>query len=110
MTTFDERERSFEKKFSIDEDLKFKIAARSSKLLAQWAADKLGLCGPAADAYIREIIHADLVGKRSGVLNKLKQDFQDKGVPISDRELQTIMADLQRSAARGIREANESAG
>ena len=106
MTTFDERERAFEKKFSIDQDLKFRIAARANRHLGQWAADKLGLRGAAADAYIKELVHADLVhGSRA--LDKLERDFQSKGIPFSHGELLTIMADLQRVAAREIREADE---
>jgi len=43
MTTFDDRERSFEKKFAMDQELKFKAEARRNRLLGQWAAAKLGL-------------------------------------------------------------------
>jgi hypothetical protein len=43
MTTFNDRERSFEKKFMMDEELKFKAEARRNRALAQWAAEKLGL-------------------------------------------------------------------
>jgi hypothetical protein len=42
MTTFNGRERSFEKIFSIDQNAKFEIEARRDKLLGQWAAAKLG--------------------------------------------------------------------
>ncbi len=37
MTTFDEREKSFEKKFAMDQDLRFKAESRRNKLLAEWA-------------------------------------------------------------------------
>ena len=47
MTTFDDREKSFEKKFALDEELKFKSEQRRNKLLGEWAAAKLGLPGPA---------------------------------------------------------------
>ena len=42
MTTFDKREEGFEKKFALDEDLKFKAVARRNKLLGQLVAEKLG--------------------------------------------------------------------
>ena len=64
MTMFDERERSFEKKFSIDQELKFTIEARRNKLLGHWAAAKLGLSGCAADDYIKEILRVDLAKGR----------------------------------------------
>ena len=36
-----EREKSFEKKFQMDEELQFKIAARSNKYLGEWASSML---------------------------------------------------------------------
>ena len=36
MNKFDEREKSFEKKFAKDEELQFKISARRNKYLGQW--------------------------------------------------------------------------
>ena len=38
MTTFDERESSFEAKFKPDKELQFKVNARRTKLLGLWAA------------------------------------------------------------------------
>ena len=43
MTTFDKREEGFEKKFAVDEELKFKAEARRNKLFGLWVANKLGL-------------------------------------------------------------------
>ena len=37
MSPFDDREKSFEKKFALDEELQFKISARRNKYLGQWA-------------------------------------------------------------------------
>ena len=38
MTTFDDREKGYEKKFALDQDLKFRSEARRNKMLAEWAA------------------------------------------------------------------------
>ena len=38
MSKFDEREKSFEKKFVRDAELQFKIAARRNKYLGQWVS------------------------------------------------------------------------
>ena len=59
MTTFDKREEGFEKKFAVDEELKFKANARRNRLLGLWAAAKLGLSGAEADAYAKEVVVAD---------------------------------------------------
>ena len=50
MTMFDDRERAYEKKFMLDEEVKFKLEARRDRLLGQWAAGQLGLsAAPAED-------------------------------------------------------------
>ena len=59
MTTFDKREEGFEKKFAVDEELKFKAEARRNKLLGLWAASLLGRSGEAAAAYARDVVAAD---------------------------------------------------
>ncbi len=59
MTTFDKREEGFEKKFVIDEELKFKADARRNKLLGLWVAEKLGMSGDAAAAYAKAVVSAD---------------------------------------------------
>ena len=42
MTSFDEREKGFERKFAHDEELAFKAVALRNKMLGLWAAEKLG--------------------------------------------------------------------
>ena len=103
MTSFDERERAFEKKFALDEELKFRAEARRNRLLAQWAAQKLGLTGAEVDEYVKAVRKADLVEKGDeDVFRKVKQDLDDKGVPISEIELRKTMADLLAMAVRTI--------
>ena len=55
MTTFDEREKSYEKKFAMDQELRFKAEARRNKLLGEWAGAKLGLIGPALEEISEEL-------------------------------------------------------
>jgi len=45
MTTFDKREEAFEKKFAVDEDLRFKAMVRRSRLIGLFVAEKLGKTG-----------------------------------------------------------------
>src|SRR3954469_25537567 len=95
MTTFDKREEGFEKKFAHDEELRFKATARRNKLLGLWAAEKLGLSGPAADAYAKEVVVADF--EEAGdddVFRKLRKDFDAKGVSQSDQQIRAAMIEL----------------
>jgi hypothetical protein len=99
MTTFEEREKGFERKFAHDEELKFKAMARRNKLLGLWAAEKMGLSGDAAQAYAREVIKADLMEPGDeDVFRKLRSDFDARGVEQSDHQIRRMMADLMDQA------------
>ena len=60
MTTFDNREKAFENKFARDADLKFRAESRRNKVLAEWAAEKLGITGDAVADYVKAVRKADL--------------------------------------------------
>jgi hypothetical protein len=103
MTTFNEREKSFEKKFAMDEEVKFKAEARRNKLLAQWAAEKLGLTGPAVEDYVKAVRKADLAEKGDDdVFRKIRKDLDDKGVDLSDKDLRKAMDEFLAQAARQL--------
>jgi hypothetical protein len=106
MTTFDEREKSFEKKFAHDQELKFKAEARRNKLLGEWAAAKLGLAGPAVEDYVRAVRKADLAEKGDeDLFRKLRKDFDEKGVKVTDAELRKQIGDLLAAAVQQIESA-----
>jgi hypothetical protein len=103
MTSFNDRERSYEKKFVMDEELKFKAESRRNKALAQWAAGKLGLTGAAVDDYVKAVRKADLAEKGDDdVFRKLRKDLDDKGVSVPDKELRKVMGDLLAAALQQI--------
>jgi hypothetical protein len=103
MTTFDEREKSFEKRFALDQELKFKSEQRRNRLLGEWAAEKLGLTGPAIDDYVKALRRADLATKGDeDVFQKLRKDFDDKGVAVSDADLRRAMSEHLAKAVRQI--------
>jgi len=100
MTTFDERERAFEKKYSMDQEFKFRAKARRNRLVGEWAAAKLGFSGPAVDDYIKGVVDADVAGGGDGAYHKLKTDLA--GVGVSSEELQKVMNDFLLSAVRQL--------
>jgi hypothetical protein len=104
MTTFDKREEGFEKQFAHDEELKFKAMARRNKLLGLWAAEKLGLTGPAADSYAKEVVMADFEEPGDDdVLRKVRKDFDAKGVTQSDQQIRATMDQLLATAVAQIK-------
>ncbi|PKU26412.1 DUF1476 domain-containing protein [Telmatospirillum siberiense] len=76
MGGFDEREKAFEAKYHLDEELAFKIGVRRAKLLGLWVAEQLGLSGEAGVVYARKAVEADLGDSAHvGLLAKLRTDL-----------------------------------
>jgi hypothetical protein len=104
MTLFEKREKGFEWKFAHDEELKFKATARRDKLLGQWAAEKLGLSGAAAEAYATELVLADL--EETGdddIVHKIRVDFATNGVEQTEHQIRRTMDQLMEGAIRLVR-------
>ena len=90
MNKFDDREKSFEKKFVHDEEIQFKINARRNKYLGEWAADKLGKIDKAT--YVQEVIKSDFVEPGDeDVFKKIQSDFKKASVSIPDTEIKDQM-------------------
>ena len=97
MSSFDDREKSFEKKFAYDEELQFKIGARRNKYLGQWASQILGYNQEKEKEYIQSVIKADF--EEAGdedVFRKIKVDLKDHN--ISDEEIRKKMEELNEKA------------
>jgi hypothetical protein len=85
---FNDREKGFEKKFQIEEEMQFKIAARSNKYLGEWASLELGKDEEEKKNYIQEIIKADMEEAGSeDVFRKLQKDFKINSVNVEDVEI-----------------------
>jgi hypothetical protein len=103
MTTFDDREQAFEKKFAHDQDLKFRAESRRNKLLAEWAAAKLGIMGTALEEYIKAVRRSDLEEKGDDdVFRKIRNDFDEGGVNIADAEIRKVMGEFLAKAVADI--------
>jgi hypothetical protein len=98
MTTFDKREEGFEKKFAIDEELKFKAEARRNKLMGLWVADRLGISAEAATAYAREVVAADFEEAGDGAFRKMMRDLNARSIAVPEAELRLKMGQLMAQA------------
>lgn len=88
MATFDDRQKSFEKKFERDQDLQFKVNARRNKLLGLWAAEVMGKSGTDAEGYAKEVVLADF--EKPGdddVIQKLVKDLAAAGKPTGEQAI-----------------------
>jgi hypothetical protein len=102
MTTFDKREEAFEKRFALDEELKFKAMVRRNRLLGQWAAEHLGLSGDAATAYARETVAGAFAqGGEATVVTRVAGDLSAKGV--TEDAIHTQMRELMVQAVAQVK-------
>ena len=91
---FTEREKGFEKKFARDEELQFKVQARSNKYLADFVFEILGKKQNEDEKkeYIQEIIKADMEeAGNEDVFRKIKKDFHKASVSIDDNKIREQM-------------------
>ena len=97
MSSFNEREKSFEKKFAHAEELQFKVSARKNKYFGQWASQILGYDQEKEKEYIHAVIKSDF--EEAGdedVFRKLKADLADHN--ISEEEIRKKMNELSEKA------------
>ncbi len=97
MNTFEDRKKSFEKKFAHDQELKFKVDARKNKYIAQWISKILGYDEEKEKLYIQSVIKADF--QEAGdddVFRKIKSDLKNHN--ISDEEIRKKMNELNEKA------------
>jgi hypothetical protein len=104
MTTFDKREEGFERKFALDEELRFRAEARRNKLLGLWAADKLGLSGADAEAYAKSVVQADFAeAGDEDVFRKIRADFDAKKIAQTDHQIRRTMDEFRALAVEQLR-------
>ena len=97
MNSFEDRKKSFEKKFAHDEELQFKVSARKNKYIGQWVSQILGHNAEKEKEYIQSVIKADFeeAGDQD-VFRKIKGDLKDHN--ISDEEIRKKMDELNEKA------------
>ena len=97
MSSFDEREKSFEKKFAHDQELQFKVSARRNKYIGEWVSKILGYDESKEKEYIQSVIKADFAeAGDEDVFRKIKDDLKDHN--ISDEDIRKKMDELNEKA------------
>ena len=104
MSTFDDRERGFERKFALDQEQEFKAHARRNRALGHWAAGLMGLQAPHVDEYAKAVVKSDLeLPGDDDVLRKVFEDLKGAGVDVSEGAVRMKMAELLAQARESVR-------
>ena len=97
MSSFEDRKKSFEKKFAHDEELQFKVSARRNKYIGEWASQILGYDDKKKNEYIQDVIKADFAeAGDEDVFRKIKEDL--KNYNKTDDEIRKKMDELNEKA------------
>ena len=103
MTDFRDREKGEERKFALDAETAFRVAARRNRLLGRWAAEQMELSPEETEAYATAVIQADF--EEAGdedVVRKLLGDLTAAGVEIEETEIRIALDDKLVEARRAL--------
>ena len=103
MTDFRDRERGEERKFAMDEETAFRVAARRNRLLGHWAAEKMNLTPEETDAYAKAVVQADF--EEAGdedVIRKVLGDLIGAGCEVDEDEVRAALEDKSVEARRQL--------
>ena len=103
MTDFSDRQKGEERKYAMDEETAFRVAARRNRLFGRWAAEKMGLTPEETDAYAKEVVQADF--EEAGdedVIRKLLGDLLAAGVEVDDATIRQAISEQTIEARRQL--------
>ena len=103
MTDFSDRQKGEERKFAMDADTAFRVAARRNRLLGHWAAEKMGLTAEETEAYAKAVVQADF--EEAGdedVIRKLLGALTGAGCEIDEAEVRAALEEKSVEAKRQL--------
>ena len=103
MNSFEDREKAFEAKFALDEELRFKAEARRDKLLGLWLGEQLGKVGIEQEEYAKEVVISDL--QEAGdedIIAKVLADIEAAGLPIDRMQIEKKLSEFMVQAGEEL--------
>ncbi len=94
MNSFNDREKAFEAKFHLDQEMEFKVKIRRDKLLGLWAAEQMGLSDDAAKAYALSVVDVEFTGADHDVGHKVAMDCAAAGLALDEAAIRHRMEEL----------------
>ncbi|MBL8641590.1 MAG: DUF1476 family protein [Alphaproteobacteria bacterium] len=101
--SFEDRGRSFETKFALDQEIAFKIDVLTTDLVARWAAERLPLDEHQSAKFVSELNSLVLVKKGESLIKeKLLADFSLNKVDLSENALDRLFLLKKQQAAKMV--------
>ncbi len=107
MTTFDDREQGFERKFEHDEALEFKAKSRSNRLLGLWAGELMGLEEKHLEDYAAAIVRSEVTAAdEEDVIRRVLGDLVGAGLKVTEGQVRGKLHEFL-AVARGQLQSGE---
>ena len=101
--TFKQREKGEERRYEMEQDVRFRAESRRSRMLGRWLAKKFGMTGEAAEAYAKDVVHADLHKPGADdVVAKVMADIKAHHVKITEKQVRKELERLYAVAHQEI--------
>ena len=101
--TLQQREKSHEAKFKMDEELRFKAESRRNRLLALWAAEKMGMTPAETESFAKDVVIADFKEPGSGdVIRRVRREFEKRKLEMTEPTISKQMDRLYSVAIEQI--------
>jgi hypothetical protein len=98
--SFDPSASSHEKKFKLDAETEFKVAARRNKMLGLWLAERLGITSSEVEAYAKEVVLSDLEEPGDDdVIRKVMKDIAEHGADVTEETVREKLDEFYEAAA-----------
>jgi hypothetical protein len=104
MPLFGERERAEEARYARNQEVAFRIKVRRNKLLAEWAAAKMGKSGAAARQYASEFAVAEISDRDdTAVVSRIADDLLAEGIFVPEIDIRHHLERFSAAAARAYK-------
>lgn len=97
--------RVIESKFAMDQELQFKIASQTQMLVAEWAAERIGLDLDSSKKFVLEVSEWGLKSGSSAFKERILKDFAANQIEISENALDRLIALKSQLAAKKVTKA-----
>lgn len=94
--------KSFEAKFAMDQEIEFKIATHAQTMIAEWAAERIGLDPENSQKFVRELSEWRLSPGNKDLKAKLMADFATNRLEISENALERLISLKTKQARKKI--------
>lgn len=99
MTGMDDRQKAFETKYALDQELMFRIEARTAKLFGLWIAEKAGMGADEAKDFAASVVSANLDEPGFEDMKRaVRPVLENKGIELSEGDLDAQIEKLMEEA------------